>query len=186
MLLVSSAVPHVPRKRLSSGYSCPLLSVPLPGPLQMELNDIWGLADFISLHTPLTPDTRNMLNDDTLALCKDGVRIVNCARGGIIEEGALLRALDSGKVNAAFLTPPRAPPSPHSCHTCTCGTGRGRCYGCVRGGASRRVKLRASETPQGGLHAASWGLHRRGAGQRGPGHCPSGACLQLPTQPPWK
>jgi len=73
------------------------------GIAKVDLEGIWKRADFITLHTPLTPETTNLLNDDTLALCKPGVRIVNCARGGIVDEAALLRALDSGKVAGAAL-----------------------------------------------------------------------------------
>ena len=52
-------------------------------------------ADFITLHTPLTPDTKNLINAETLAQCKKGVHIVNCARGGIVNEvGVLLIVLD--------------------------------------------------------------------------------------------
>ncbi len=60
-------------------------------------------ADFITLHTPLTEETRGVLNARTLALCKRGVRIVNCARGGLIDEAALGEALRSGQVGAAAL-----------------------------------------------------------------------------------
>lgn len=55
-------------------------------------------ADFISLHMPLTPSTSKMLNDEAFGKMKKGVRIVNVARGGVIDEDALLRALDSGAV----------------------------------------------------------------------------------------
>lgn len=55
------------------------------------------------MHTPLTPETSNLLNDSTIAKCKTGVRIVNCARGGIVDEAALLRGLESGKVAGAGL-----------------------------------------------------------------------------------
>jgi D-3-phosphoglycerate dehydrogenase / 2-oxoglutarate reductase len=55
-------------------------------------------ADFISLHMPLTPSTDKMLNDETFAKMKKGVRIINVARGGVIDEEALVRALDSGIV----------------------------------------------------------------------------------------
>lgn len=68
-----------------------------------DLDDIWALSDFITVHTPLTPETSNLLNDQTIAKCKTGVRIVNCARGGIVDEAALLRALESGKVAGAAL-----------------------------------------------------------------------------------
>ncbi|KAK9667111.1 hypothetical protein RND81_14G233900 [Saponaria officinalis] len=60
-------------------------------------------ADFISLHMPLTPTTSKILNDDTFAKMKKGVRIVNVARGGVIDEDALVRALDSGIVAQAAL-----------------------------------------------------------------------------------
>lgn len=55
-------------------------------------------ADFISLHMPLTPSTNKIFNDDTFSKMKKGVRIVNVARGGVIDEDALVRALDSGAV----------------------------------------------------------------------------------------
>lgn len=60
-------------------------------------------ADFVSLHMPLTPTTNKIFNDETLAKMKNGVRIVNVARGGVIDEDALVRALDSGKVAQAAL-----------------------------------------------------------------------------------
>ncbi|VAH06395.1 unnamed protein product [Triticum turgidum subsp. durum] len=55
-------------------------------------------ADFISLHMPLTPATSKVFNDESFGKMKTGVRIVNVARGGVIDEDALVRALDSGKV----------------------------------------------------------------------------------------
>ncbi|KAJ3677283.1 hypothetical protein LUZ60_003007 [Juncus effusus] len=60
-------------------------------------------ADFISLHMPLTPSTNKILNDDVFGRMKKGVRIVNVARGGVIDEDALVRALDSGIVAQAAL-----------------------------------------------------------------------------------
>eukprot|EP00123_Amoebidium_parasiticum_P015558 comp23030_c0_seq1/m.36816 comp23030_c0_seq1/g.36816 ORF comp23030_c0_seq1/g.36816 comp23030_c0_seq1/m.36816 type:complete len:573 (-) comp23030_c0_seq1:584-2302(-) len=69
----------------------------------MELDQMWPQCDFISLHTPLTEQTRDLLNDQTIAKCKKGFRIVNCARGGIINEEALLRALESGQCGGAAL-----------------------------------------------------------------------------------
>ena len=68
-----------------------------------ELKDIYPRADFLTLHTPLTDRTRHLLNTETLADCKKEVRIINCARGGLIDEAALLEALDSGHVAAAAL-----------------------------------------------------------------------------------
>ncbi|CAM9477755.1 unnamed protein product [Ascophyllum nodosum] len=69
----------------------------------MDLPDVWARSDFITVHTPLTPDTKDIINDDSISQMKDGVILVNCARGGIINEDALLRALNSGKVASAAL-----------------------------------------------------------------------------------
>ncbi|MGI9088016.1 MAG: phosphoglycerate dehydrogenase [Chthoniobacterales bacterium] len=68
-----------------------------------ELDDLLAAADFISLHTPLTPETHHLLNAERLAGTKRGVRIINCARGGLIDEVALAAALTSGQVAAAAL-----------------------------------------------------------------------------------
>ncbi len=68
-----------------------------------ELDELLKRADFISLHTPLTDQTRNILSATNIAKCKPGVRIVNCARGGLIDEAALKDALDSGQVGGAAL-----------------------------------------------------------------------------------
>ncbi|CAM9382896.1 unnamed protein product [Choristocarpus tenellus] len=78
----------------------------------MDLNDIWTRADFITLHTPLTPDTKDLVNEDTIAKMKDGVIIVNCARGGIVNEKALHAALQSGKVASAALDVYSSEPPP--------------------------------------------------------------------------
>jgi D-3-phosphoglycerate dehydrogenase len=70
---------------------------------KVELDELLKRADFITLHTPLTDTTRNILNKDTLAKCKKGVRIINCARGGLVNEADIKAALDSGQVaGAAF------------------------------------------------------------------------------------
>jgi D-3-phosphoglycerate dehydrogenase / 2-oxoglutarate reductase len=68
-----------------------------------ELDDLLTSADFISLHTPLTPETRHILNRTRLQKTKRGVRIVNCARGGLIDEDALIKALEDRHVAAAAL-----------------------------------------------------------------------------------
>ncbi len=68
-----------------------------------DLNDLLPAADFITLHTPLTPETHHLLNAARLARTKAGVRIINCARGGLIDEIALTDALQSGHVAAAAL-----------------------------------------------------------------------------------
>ncbi|HVU19838.1 MAG TPA: phosphoglycerate dehydrogenase [Rhizomicrobium sp.] len=70
---------------------------------KVELNDLLARADFITLHTPLTNDTRNIISADAINKMKKGVRIVNCARGGLIDEKALKAALDSGHVAGAAL-----------------------------------------------------------------------------------
>ncbi|XP_010526972.1 PREDICTED: D-3-phosphoglycerate dehydrogenase 1, chloroplastic [Tarenaya hassleriana] len=69
----------------------------------VSFDEAISTADFISLHMPLTPATSKMLNDETFAKMKKGVHIVNVARGGVIDEDALVRALDSGIVAQAAL-----------------------------------------------------------------------------------
>ncbi|WP_312791928.1 NAD(P)-dependent oxidoreductase [Diaphorobacter nitroreducens] len=68
-----------------------------------DLETIWSESDAISLHCPLTDDNRGLLNADTLARCKQGVIVVNTARGGLIDEAALLAAVQSGQVRMAGL-----------------------------------------------------------------------------------
>jgi len=68
-----------------------------------EVDHVYRAADFITVHMPVTDQTRDMLNADAFAKMKPGVRIVNCARGEIIHEADLLAALDSGKVAGAAL-----------------------------------------------------------------------------------
>lgn len=68
-----------------------------------DLDTLLAKADFITLHTPLTDQTRNILSKENLAKAKKGVRIINCARGGLIDEAALKDALDSGHVAGAAL-----------------------------------------------------------------------------------
>jgi D-3-phosphoglycerate dehydrogenase len=70
---------------------------------KMTLDDLLLRADFITLHTPLTDQTRNILSRENLAKTKKGVRIINCARGGLIDEAALKEGLDSGHVGGAAL-----------------------------------------------------------------------------------
>jgi D-3-phosphoglycerate dehydrogenase len=77
------------------------------------LDAIWREADVISLHCPLTEENRNLLDARTLARCKTGVIVVNTARGGLIDEAALLEAVQSGHVRSAgldsFAVEPMAP-----------------------------------------------------------------------------
>ncbi|MFP5455157.1 MAG: phosphoglycerate dehydrogenase, partial [Alphaproteobacteria bacterium] len=70
---------------------------------KVTLDDLLARADFITLHTPLTESTKNILSRENLAKTKKGVRIINCARGGLIDEAALKDALDSGQVAGAAL-----------------------------------------------------------------------------------
>lgn len=68
-----------------------------------ELDDLIAAADFITLHTPLTPETRHLLNAERFARMKRRVRVINCARGGLVDETALIDALKSGWVAGAAL-----------------------------------------------------------------------------------
>ena len=68
---------------------------------KVELDDLLARADVITLHTPLTDKTRNILSAENLAKTKKGVRIINCARGGLVDEEALRAALESGQVGGA-------------------------------------------------------------------------------------
>jgi D-3-phosphoglycerate dehydrogenase / 2-oxoglutarate reductase len=68
---------------------------------KVELDELWRRADFVTLHTPLTERTRNIVNAETLALMKKGVRLINCARGELVDEAALCAALKSGQVAGA-------------------------------------------------------------------------------------
>ena len=70
---------------------------------KVELDELLPRADFITLHTPLTDQTRNILSAENLAKTKQGVRIINCARGGLIDESALKAGLESGHIAGAAL-----------------------------------------------------------------------------------
>jgi D-3-phosphoglycerate dehydrogenase len=69
----------------------------------VSLEQLFPRADFVSIHTPLTPETRGLIGHDALAKMKRGVRIVNCARGGIVDEAALAEAILAGQVAGAAL-----------------------------------------------------------------------------------
>jgi D-3-phosphoglycerate dehydrogenase len=73
------------------------------GVQKVTLDELLARADFITLHTPLTDQTRNILSAENLAKTKKGVRIINCARGGLIDEAALKQGLDSGHIGGAAL-----------------------------------------------------------------------------------
>ncbi|VDO37241.1 unnamed protein product [Haemonchus placei] len=69
----------------------------------LSLEEIWPQADFITVHVPLIPETANLINAKTLAKCKKGVKIVNVARGGIVNEKDLVDALNSGQAGGAAI-----------------------------------------------------------------------------------
>ena len=69
----------------------------------LSFDDLLAAADFLTLHLPSTPETRHLLNDERLAKAKRGIRIINTARGELIDEGALKRAIESGIVAGAGL-----------------------------------------------------------------------------------
>ena len=81
-------------------YLSPERAVDL-GVERVELDELLARADFITVHTPLTERTRNIINAESLRKTRPGVRIVNCARGGLVDEEALRAALDSGHVAGA-------------------------------------------------------------------------------------
>lgn len=70
---------------------------------KVELQALFRLSDFITIHTPITAETRNLINKKTISSMKDAVRIINCARGGIVNEADLYEALKSGRVAGAAL-----------------------------------------------------------------------------------
>jgi len=79
----------------------------------VTLDEMWTRADFITVHTPLTPETRGLIGRDAFARMKRGVRIVNAARGGIVDETALAEAIQSGHVAGAALDVlEKEPPAP--------------------------------------------------------------------------
>ncbi len=69
----------------------------------VPLDELYRRSDFITYHTPLTPETKGMVNAASIAKMKDGVCLINCARGALVNEGDLLAALESGKVKGAAL-----------------------------------------------------------------------------------
>ncbi len=80
-------------KEIASGIGVELVS----------LDDACAVADYLTLHLPATPETKHIINDERLARCKPGIRIINTARGELIDEAALRRGLDAGIVAAAAL-----------------------------------------------------------------------------------
>ncbi len=81
---------------------------------KVELDELLRRADFITLHTPLTEKTRNIINAKSIAQTKKGVRLINCARGELVDEAALFEALQSGHVAGAALDVFAKEPATHS------------------------------------------------------------------------
>jgi len=81
------------------------------GIAMVSLDNLCARADYLSLHLPLTADTRHIFNADRLARCKKGIRIVNTARGDLIDEGALVAAIQTGHVGGAALDVYEAEPT---------------------------------------------------------------------------
>ncbi len=100
------------------GYD-PFLSAERAAELGIEsisrIDDLWPRCDYITLHTPMSEETRNLIGPAALASMKQGVRIINCARGGLIDEAALAEALSAGKVAGAAIDvfEPEPPPADH-------------------------------------------------------------------------
>lgn len=95
----------------------PFISADKAKSMGIELTDLEGIyrrSDFVTVHTPKTKETANLINKETIARMKNGVRILNCARGGIVNEHDLYDALKSGKVaSAAFDVFEKEPPENH-------------------------------------------------------------------------
>lgn len=86
----------------------------------INLESLFSQSDIITVHVPLTDETRNLIAAESLVKCKRGVKIINCARGGIIDEQALIEALNSGHVSSAafdvYLNEPPKPDNPILTH----------------------------------------------------------------------
>jgi D-3-phosphoglycerate dehydrogenase len=82
---------------------------------KVELAELYQASDFISVHPPLTPQTRGMINDDAFSKMKPGAVLINCSRGPVVDTAALVRALDAKKIAGCALdtTDPEPLPDPH-------------------------------------------------------------------------
>ncbi len=96
----------------------PFIAIERGGEVEVEsasLDEVFARADFLTVHTPLTNETRGLVNAAAFAKMKDGARVINCARGGLIDEAALHDAIQSGKIAGAALDvfEKEPPPSDH-------------------------------------------------------------------------
>ena len=82
---------------------------------KVELDELYRSADFVSVHPPLTPQTRGMINDDAFSKMKPAAVLINCSRGPVVDTSALVRALDAKKIAGCALdtTDPEPLPDPH-------------------------------------------------------------------------
>ena len=86
-----------------------------------DVTELYRVSDYVTIHVPYTPDTRHTINADTIAQMKDGVRVVNLARGELVDDGAMMAALERGKVaryvtdfpNNTITLAPNVVPIPH-------------------------------------------------------------------------
>ncbi|MFH1414108.1 MAG: phosphoglycerate dehydrogenase [Candidatus Omnitrophota bacterium] len=113
---------EVAKRALSFGMKIlaydPFLSVEVAknlGVEVVELKELFEKSDYITMHTPLTEETKHMISEKQFKMMKDGVKIINCARGGIVDEAALIKSVKEGKVSGAaidvFEKEPLAPDS---------------------------------------------------------------------------
>lgn len=96
----------------------PFIAVQPAGEGEIEtvsLDEVFARADFLTIHTPLTNETRGLINAEAFAKMKTGARVINCARGGLVDEAALHEAIQSGKIAGAALDvfEKEPPPSDH-------------------------------------------------------------------------
>src|SRR5512146_942362 len=80
---------------------------------KVELADLYKESDFISVHPPLTPQTRGMINDDAFSKMKPGAVLINCSRGPVVDTAALVRALDAKKIAGRAVVPTDPAPLPY-------------------------------------------------------------------------
>jgi D-3-phosphoglycerate dehydrogenase len=97
---------------IASDPLVPAASFEAEGVPPVPLDTIFAESDFITLHVPFEPSTRSLINADALARCRRGVRILNTARGGVVDEAALLAALEIGHVAGAGLDVFEKEPTP--------------------------------------------------------------------------
>jgi D-lactate dehydrogenase len=97
--------------QIMHGFGCPLLGYDvMPNKICLELgmryvslDELLAQADIVSLHAPLTPETRHMINEETLSLMKSGAMLINTSRGALVDAGALITALKKGQLSAVGL-----------------------------------------------------------------------------------